>query len=111
MPDQRLLRVVTTLLLLWIGIDLAAIDTCALDIDSLSRPAQGSLAPQLRPATPAHPHAVLHPDHCFCHGISIGASAAGLINPISGDGALIEAPPGHLRQASSALYHPPQLPA
>jgi hypothetical protein len=110
-PDRRLLSVVTALLLAWIAFDLAAIDTCALDFHAQPASGQASVAPDLQGAA-AHSHAVLHPDHCFCHGLSTGPdSSAALIDPFFASGGVPGAPPGHLLRTSSALYHPPQLSA
>ena len=110
MPDRRLLRLVTALLLAWVAFDLAAIDTCALDVGSGRASTQTSMAsPDSRGAV-AHRQAVLHPDHCFCHGLSTGAdTSAALIDPFFTGGAVPDAPPGNLLQAATALYHPPQL--
>jgi hypothetical protein len=110
-PDRRILRFVTALLLVWIAVDLAAVDTCALDVDRLSAPAHTSVGPLTRPGAATHPRVVLHPDHCFCHGLSIGADSSALLEPFRTDGAVPDAPPGHLLRVSFALYHPPQLPA
>jgi len=109
---RRLRRVVAVVLLAWIAVDLAAIDTCALDVDKASGRARTSVAAVDSPGAAAHPHAVLHPDHCFCHGLSTGAHASpALMEPFPKDGAVPDTPPGHPRQVSSALYHPPQLSA
>jgi len=111
-PSPRTLRFVTALLLVWVAFDLAAIDTCALDIGGGRASRQTSVAPlDLRGAL-AHHHAPLHPDHCFCHGLSTGAdTAAAVIDPFFASGGVPGAPPGHLLRTSSALYHPPQLSA
>jgi hypothetical protein len=111
-PDRRVLRFVTALLLMWVAVDLAALDTCALDIDKAAARTLTSVAPLDLQGASAHPHAVLHPDHCFCHGLSTGAdSSASLLDPFFTSGAVADAPPAHLLQVSSALYHPPQLTA
>jgi hypothetical protein len=110
-PKHRSLRLVTALLLVLIAIDLAAIHTCALDVDAMSGPPGTSVAPLDPLGGSAHQHAVLHPDHCFCHGLSMGADASPLADPLNSACAVPDAPPGHLLKASAALYHPPQLPA
>jgi hypothetical protein len=111
-PSPRILRIVTALLLVWVAFDLAAIDTCALDFQKQAASAQTSVAPLDPQGAAAHSHAVLHPDHCFCHGLSTGADAsAALIDPFFTCGGVPGAPPGHLLRTSSALYHPPQLSA
>jgi len=111
-PSPRILRIVTALLLVWVAFDLAAIDTCALDIGGGRGSRQTSVsALDLRDAL-AHRHAVLHPDHCFCHGLSTGAdTTAALIDPFSTSDRVPGPPPGHVFDVSSALYHPPQLTA
>jgi hypothetical protein len=109
-PARRLLRIVTALLLAWVAFDLAAIDTCALDVGRGRAPRQTSVAPLDSPGAVAHHHAALHPDHCFCHGLSTGAdTTAALIDPFFIGRDLPDAPPGHLLCVSSALDHPPQL--
>jgi hypothetical protein len=109
-PERRILRVVTALLLAWIAFDLAAIDTCALDVGSSRASTRTSMAPPDSRNAVAHGHVVLHPDHCFCHGLSTGAdTSAALIDPFFTGGAVPDTPPGHLLQAATALYHPPQL--
>jgi len=111
-PNRRILRIVTALLLVWVAFDLAAVDTCALDVDGGRASRHTSVAPPAPQGAMAHPHAVLHPDHCFCHGLSTGAdTTAALIDPFSPGRAVPDTPPGHLCQVSSALYHPPQQPA
>jgi hypothetical protein len=111
-PARLLLRIVTALLLAWVAFDLAAIDTCALDIGGGRVSRQASVAPlDLRGAL-AHHHAVPHPDHCFCHGLSTGAdTTAALIDPFFTSGGVSGPPPGHVIDVSSPLYHPPQLTA
>jgi hypothetical protein len=112
MPSPRILRIVTALLLAWVAFDLAAIDTCALDLGRGQASRQASVAPQDSPGAVAHHHAALHPDHCFCHGLSTGAdTTAALIDPFFTSGGVPAAPPGHLVSVSAALYHPPQLTA
>jgi hypothetical protein len=107
-PRRCILRIVTALLLAWIAVDLAAVDTCALDFDRT--PARASLT-QLDPdGASARPHAVLHPDHCFCHGLSTGVdTTATLIDPFAPGRAVPEIPQGCPLRISFALYHPPQL--
>jgi hypothetical protein len=102
---------VTALLLVLIALDLAAVHTCALEADKAPGRARTSVAAVDGSGAGAHSHAVLHPDHCFCHGLSIGADSSALNEPFHKDGAVPDTPPGHLLRVSSALYHPPQLPA
>jgi hypothetical protein len=110
--SRRVLRAATVLLLVWIAVDLAAVDTCALDIDSHAASARSPVALREAGGASTHPHAVLHPDHCFCHGLSTGAdTTASLIDPVLIARAVPDSPAGHLLRASTALYHPPQLSA
>jgi hypothetical protein len=97
------LRVVTAVLLMWIAVDLAAIHTCALPGGHRQAPARPSVSAPPCADGPVHSHAVLHPDHCFCHSLSTGADlTAALIDPLA---------VGHLARLSAALDHPPQLQA
>ena len=112
MPNPRILRIVTVLLLAWIAFDLAAIDTCAMAGDSSQTSERTSVTTPGSHGAPAHPHAVLHPDQCFCHGLSTGAdTTAALVDPFFAGRPVPDSPPGHLLRVSSALYHPPQLAA
>ena len=82
MFHRPILRFVTVLLLVWVAFDLAAIDTCALDIGGGQASRQASVAPPDSRGALAHHHAALHPDHCFCHGLSTGAdTTAALVDP------------------------------
>ena len=111
MPERRTLRVVTALLLVLVAIDLAAIHTCALGINSASGRPLTSIAALDGPGSAPHQDSPLHPDHCFCHGLSVGADFAALTEPCHQAGDVPDTPAGHLRTAPSTLYHPPQLPA
>jgi hypothetical protein len=107
---RRLLRFVTIALLAWIAVDLAAIDTCALDFDVCPVVPSSSAQAFRAPAAPAHPHAVLHPDHCFCHGLSIGPdTSAWLFNPLSVATRFADPAPGHLHGVTAVLDHPPKI--
>jgi hypothetical protein len=110
-PKRLILRFVTALLLVLIAFDLAAVHTCAFDAHEAAGAARASLAPLTSSDGAGHSGAVLHPDHCFCHGLSIGADASVLTESLRKTGTVLETPPGHLLRAPSALYHPPQLPA
>jgi hypothetical protein len=111
-PSRPILRAAAALLLVWIAVDLAAIDTCALDIDRRPMPAQSSVVLRHAPGASTHPHAVLYPDHCFCHGLSTGAdTTAALIDPMLIGRIVPDPAPAHLLRASAALDHPPQLSA
>jgi len=106
-----MLRSVTALLLWLIAFDLAAVHTCAFDARASSGTARTSVAPMESADGAAHHDAVLHPDHCFCHGLSIGADPSVLTEPFRTLGSVCDTPPGHLLRIPSALYHPPQLAA
>lgn len=101
----------TALLLALIALDLAAAHTCVLDSPGAPGAATASVAPLDSSDGAGHPRAALHPDHCFCHGLSTGAALSVLDEPFRKAGAVPETPPGHLFRVPSALYHPPQLPA
>jgi hypothetical protein len=112
MPERRILRVATALLLAWIAVDLAAVDTCALHGGPARAPANERIAAPDGDGGPAHQHAVLHPDHSFCHGLSTGAdNATALLDPLSIGQTVADSPSGHPLRIASALYHPPQLAA
>jgi hypothetical protein len=98
------------MLLAWVAFDLMAIDLCALDVDGVPAPLQVRVAYFGPQGASAHPHAVPHLDHCFCHGLSTGAAtSAAVVDPFFTGGTVPDSPPGHLLQAATALYHPPQL--
>jgi hypothetical protein len=99
----------TVLFLAWVAFDLAALDTCALAVERSHASQRTSVTTPDSHGAPAHQHAVLHPDHCFCHGLSTGAdTTAALIDPFFAGRPVPDSPPGHLLRASSVLYHPPQ---
>jgi hypothetical protein len=112
-PERRTLRIVAALLLVLVAIDLAAVHTCALDMTRASgRPhASTSISALDGPGSAPHQDSPLHPDHCFCHGLSVGVDFAALTEPCHQAGDVPDMPAGHLRTAPSTLYHPPQLPA
>lgn len=101
----------TALLLALIALDLAAVHTCVLDPLGAPGAAPTSVAHPDSSDGAGHPRAALRPDHCFCHGLSIGAALSVLDEPFRKAGIVPETPPGHLLRVPSALYHPPQLPA
>lgn len=111
MPSRQLLRFVTALLLVWIAVDLAAVHTCALDVGKASGPTHTAIVASDGPGAPAHQHAPVHPDHCFCHGLSTGANSAPLPGPFQPAGAVPDTPHAHLLRVPTSLYHPPQLTA
>jgi hypothetical protein len=106
---RRLLRFVAVVLLAWIAVDLAAIDTCALDMDPDPAVPTSSAQAFRAPAPPAHPHAVLHPNHCFCHGLSVGPGmAARFSRPCSAAARLADLTPGRFHWTLTVLDHPPK---
>jgi len=110
MTHRRLLRFVAVVLLAWIAVDLAAIDTCALDMDPGPAVPTSSAQAFRAPAPPAHPHAVLHPDHCFCHGVSVGPGmAVRLSTPFRTTARLVEITPGRFHWTTTVLDHPPKI--
>ena len=109
MHRRPFLRVITIFLLAWIAVDLAAVDTCALDVNAECEGGPGA-ALAFRAPGPSHVPTALHPDHCLCHGHSLAPDAAASLSapplvetPIAGKAA----PRPH--GSASALYHPPQL--
>lgn len=97
---------------MWIAVDLAAIHTCALQGGHGQAPARPSVSAPSCTNGPVHSHAVLHPDHCFCHSLSTGADlTASLIDPQAVGRCLPDNPAGHLAGLAAVLDHPPQLPA
>ncbi|MFO7694575.1 MAG: hypothetical protein R6V57_15930 [Vicinamibacterales bacterium] len=111
MPSRQVLRSATALLLVLIALDLAAVHTCVLDSHLALGAAASSVAAPDSPDGSGHPRAALHPDHCFCHGLSTGADLSVVDEPFRKIGTVFETPPGHLLRLPSALDHPPQLPA
>jgi hypothetical protein len=110
-PDRTVLRIVTSLLLVLIAVDLAAIHTCALDAHGAQGPPHATIAAPEAGGAAACQNQPLHPDHCFCHGLSVGADFAALAAPWQPSGTVPDTPSGQVRSVPSALYHPPQLPA
>lgn len=111
-PDRTCLRIVAVALLVWIAIDLAALDACAFHGDHGRTSAGTTVSAPGSGGGPVPPHAALHSNHCFCHLISTGADPApAFIAPAADGQAVPLAPPGRVLLMSSRLYHPPPLPA
>jgi hypothetical protein len=109
MHSRRILRVVATVLLVWIAADLAALDTCGLDIEHQASAALPTVAGVGHDDGGAFPHVLFHPDHCFCHGLSTGAdTAAAMIVPLFISRAVPAVTEGQVSRLSSTLDHPPQ---
>ena len=109
MHRRPFLRVITIFLLAWIAVDLAAIDTCALDVDA---DCEGGPSATLafRAPGPSHVPFALHPDHCFCHGHTLAPDASPhLAAPPLVETTLADAAASRLHDSASALYHPPQF--
>jgi hypothetical protein len=106
-----LLRFGALLLLTWIAVDLAAIDTCVLDIDAAA-PVDSSTAPVFRSPGGSHVPTGVHHGACVCHSHSVEPTAmvrlAAPAHLIIFVGTL---PPDRPHDAPVPLDHPPQLPA
>lgn len=111
MHRRPFLRVIVMFLLAWIAVDLAAIDTCALDVDA---ECEGGPSATLAFRAPGSSHLpiALHPDHCLCHGQTLapGTSEA-LAAPALIETSIADAAAARPHGGASALYHPPQLSA
>jgi hypothetical protein len=110
-PRDGALRFVTAALLVLIAFDLALVHSCALEARQARDSRRQALSAPECPGGHGYHHAPVHPDHCFCHGLSTVAGGALLIAPYRQAETVLESPPGHPLQASAAVYHPPQLPA
>ena len=109
MHRRPFLRVIAIFLLAWIAVDLAAIDTCALDVDAECE-GGSSATLAFRAPGPSHVPIALHPDHCLCHGHTLAPDAsAHLAAPPLVATTLADAAASRLHDSPSALYHPPQL--
>jgi hypothetical protein len=101
--------VITIFLLAWIAVDLAAIDTCALDVDA---DCEGGPSATLALRAPGSSHVpiALHPDHCLCHGHTLAPDAsAHLCAPSLVETTIAGEAAARPHGAASALYHPPLL--
>ena len=95
-------------LLAWIAVDLAAIDTCVIDVLEAAGGPGCTVALRV-PGGPHRPISV-HPDDCLCHGHTIApGTPAGLAAPDLIDTPVEAAGCASPHDMSSALYHPPQL--
>jgi hypothetical protein len=108
MRRHPLLRTVALLLLVWVAVDLAAIDTCVHEVDE----AGGDPGSAGAFEAPPPPHLPLIPHHhsCVCHGQTVASDApAALAAPTLVATSVADATAASPRDADSALYHPPQL--
>jgi hypothetical protein len=99
------------LLLGLIASDLALVHTCALETGRAPDSRRQTLAAVDGPGGHGQHQAPVHPDHCFCHGLSTGAGDALVIAPHCQAETVLESPSRHPLHASAALYRPPQLTA
>ena len=101
-------KTLTLLFLLWIGFDLGAHGIFASDFE----PVAGGGAYSRLSVDDGGGAATDAPDHCFCHGVSIGAvdSAPGASLIPSGTLVIDQCPQAPLSDAHR-LDRPPQLPA
>ncbi|MCX6550195.1 MAG: hypothetical protein NTY02_04155 [Acidobacteria bacterium] len=100
-------RLIALFLLAWIAVDLAGIDTCALDIDA-GAPGSSAAAAVLGPPGTAHPPTPLHVDHCICHSHSIEPTTpACLAAPVRSAATMADLISARPHGDASALYHPP----
>ena len=109
MRHRPYLRVIAIFLLAWIAVDLAAIDTCALDVDATR---EGGPSATLAFCAPGSSHLpiALHPDHCLCHGHTIApGTPTALAAPALSETSIADAAAARPLGSASALYHPPQL--
>ena len=111
MHRRPFLRVITIFLLAWIAVDLAAIDTCALDVDAEREGGPGATL-ALRAPGSSHVPIALHPDHCLCHGHTLAPDAsASLAAPALVETTIADEAADRPHASPSGLYHPPQLQA
>ncbi len=104
------LRLLTLLLLLWVGFDLGAHGLLASDFPPLGGTESCT---RLTPAGNAEDGATLGgPDHCFCHSISVGAVPPEPAVALAPLGAIAVVRPCRVPQRDrTAIDHPPQLAA
>ena len=102
---SALIRGVTFLLLLWVGLDLGAHGLFASDLHPIS--ARGV---SVGGATVEDGATSQSPDHCFCHSQSLGATLpAPVVRPEWTDLLVSVVPCQEPRSAARPLYHPPQI--
>jgi hypothetical protein len=100
------IRILALLLLLWVGVDIGAHGLLASDFAPLQlagpspRAHCGDTGVQTTPA----------PDHCFCHGVSLGAILPGLSVHLAAAGVVVPALASQVACGDDyPLDHPPQL--
>jgi hypothetical protein len=102
-----LIRTLTLFFLLWIGFDLGAHGLLASDFPPIASRASSRL--RVDDGGAAAPDA---PDHCFCHGISMGAVLPTLIAGLTPAATLVLIPsPQVPRRDPHPLDRPPKLTA
>jgi hypothetical protein len=88
MRHSALVRILTSLVLLWVGFDLGAHGLFASDFTPMTT--GGS---SVRLNVDDHEAAVpVAPDHCFCHGASVGAVAPAPAAGLTPAGTVVVAP-------------------
>ena len=99
------LRGVALVLLLWVGLDVGARGLFASDFQPIAASAAsgGGCTVRTGASDPC-------PDHCFCHGQSLGAALAlPAVRPERTDTLVLAGPCRTLRSTARPLYHPPQI--
>ncbi len=105
--QSALIRLSTLLLLLWVGIDVGAHGFLASDFEPL--PVPGASCSIDVPTTGTSFSHVQH-DHCFCHGISVGAVLPALPATLAPTGLMVVPLSSRVPRADrNPLDHPPQL--
>ena len=111
MNRRRLLRFGALLVLAWIAVDLAAIDTCALDIDA-APPVDAATVSVLGAPGCAHTPTGSPHGECVCHSHSVEPTATmRLAAPASLAMMVGVFPPDRPHHVPVPLDHPPQLTA
>jgi hypothetical protein len=108
MVGRRVARIVSVVLLGWIAVDLAGVDTCALDINA-APPAASTAEASLTPPGSSHPPEPADGDRCICHSQSVEPGTPVRFDaPSHGASSVADGSPTHPLTTASALYHPPQ---
>ncbi len=101
---SALIRGVTFLLLLWVGLDLGAHGLFASDFHPIPASAVSGGGATVEDGATSQ-----SPDHCFCHSQSLGASLCLLVvRPERADVLLSVVPCQAPSSTAGPLYHPPQ---
>ncbi len=101
------IRIVALFLLLWVGFDVGAHGLLASDFASLRE--SGSCTRLSNADGGAAAVSFTH-DHCFCHGLSVGAVLPALAEGLAPAGGVLLPTSSHVPGSDgSPLDHPPQL--